>query len=67
MNNDQTTKRLLDSKALSAYLGVSESTICRMRQSGSGPAYIMVLGLPRYRRETIDAWIELQEQREGIA
>lgn len=56
------TAPLLDSKSVATFLGVSEATLCRMRQDRSGPAFIDVRGRPRYREAALAAWVDEQER-----
>jgi len=62
MNTGTSTAPLLDSKTAAAYLGISEATLCRMRQDGSGPAFIDVRGRPRYRDTALIEWVDTQER-----
>ncbi|WP_382303937.1 helix-turn-helix transcriptional regulator [Herbiconiux sp. UC225_62] len=52
---------LLDSRALAAYLNVSVSTLSRMRHDGTGPSFILIRGVARYRMSAINSWIENRE------
>lgn len=62
MNIGTSTTPLLDSKTVATYLGISEATLCRMRQDGSGPAFIDVRGRPRYRDTALIEWVDTQER-----
>jgi predicted DNA-binding transcriptional regulator AlpA len=60
-----TDARLLDSREVSAYLRVSESTLSRWRASGAGPPFLRLGGIARYRAERLDAWLAEAEHRRG--
>ena len=62
MNIATSTAPLLDSKTVAGYLGISEATLCRMRQDGSGPAFVDVRGRPRYRDTALIEWVNTQER-----
>lgn len=53
-------EKLLNTKQLAEYFGVSESTIVQYRLNGIGPKYIKIGHLVRYRKIDADAWIEKQ-------
>jgi predicted DNA-binding transcriptional regulator AlpA len=42
------------------YLQVSTSTLCRWRQRHTGPKFVNVGGMPRYRVSDVDAWLDEQ-------
>lgn len=44
-------------KEASAFLNVSESTLCRWRRTHEGPSWINLKGIPRYRREDLDQYV----------
>ena len=48
---------LWTSKEASAFLNVSESTLCRWRRTHVGPSWINLKGIPRYRREDLDEYV----------
>lgn len=53
------TDRLLTTREVASLLAVAPSTVCRMRQQGSGPAVIWVTpSVPRYRLADVEAWLE---------
>jgi hypothetical protein len=52
---------------VAAYLNVSEATVSRWRKRGVGPGCIHIAGVARYRPETVRAWIESMEDRNGGA
>ncbi|WP_062383357.1 helix-turn-helix transcriptional regulator [Demequina iriomotensis] len=52
---------LITPETLSAKLGVKITTLAEWRVKGKGPAYIRVGRSPRYRPESIDAWLLAQE------
>jgi hypothetical protein len=55
------------SSDVAAFLDVSEATLSRWRKRGLGPGCIHVAGVARYRPETVCAWIESVEGRDGGA
>lgn len=62
MTEQEQQSRLLTPREAAAYLRVSESTMSRWRSAGTGPPFLSLGGIARYRREAIDAWLSLQEQ-----
>ena len=51
--------RLLTKKEVAAYLRVDRRTLARMITSGRFPPPILISpGCPRWRQETIDAWVD---------
>ena len=54
-----TELKLLSPTEVSKILGVATSTLCRMRQSGTGPRCVWVTDhAPRYRVDDILAYVE---------
>lgn len=43
-------------------LGVKAKTLANWRVAGTGPQFVKVGGLVRYRRSTIEAWLVAQER-----
>lgn len=61
---DTAISPLMDSREVASYLKVSESTLSRWRSAGTGPPFIRLGGIARYRLETIDVWLrDLEPQR----
>lgn len=56
---------LLDSREVAAYLKVSESTLSRWRTDHTGPPFLRLGGIARYRLATIDDWLESKEKPHG--
>jgi predicted DNA-binding transcriptional regulator AlpA len=54
---------LLDPDDLAAYLKIDVRSLRRLRNSDGFPKPIMLGGSPRWRRETIDAWLAEQEEQ----
>lgn len=52
---------------VAAFLNVSEATVSRWRKRGVGPGCIHIAGVARYRPETVRAWVESMEGRDGGA
>lgn len=48
---------LMYSREVAAYLKVSESTLSRWRSAGSGPPYLRLGGIARYRLDAVDRWL----------
>lgn len=53
---------LLDTRELSALLGVHEGTLANWRWRGIGPRWIKARGWVRYRREDVELWLDQQAQ-----
>lgn len=51
---------LMTTKEVAAYLGVAVSTLLLYRAMGTGPAYIKMRRLVRYRKSEVDAWLDEQ-------
>lgn len=58
------SEELLTQQQLADELQVSQRTLERWRQQGTGPAFIQVGRSPRYRRSDIDTWLD-QRRRTG--
>ena len=56
------TSPLLHSRDVATYLKVSESTLSRWRSAGTGPPFIRMSGIARYRIEAVEAWLSELEQ-----
>lgn len=50
-------QKLLTTKELAKYLGIGESTLLQYRFDGTGPAYIKLGHLVRYRTSDVEAWL----------
>lgn len=48
---------LMHSREVAAYLKVSESTLSRWRSAGTGPPFLRLGGIARYRLDTVDRWL----------
>ncbi len=55
--------KLLDTKQLADYLGIAVSTILQYRADGTGPQYIKLGHLVRYRISDVEAWLEAKVAR----
>lgn len=53
-------QKLIDSKQLAEWLGVSRTKVDHMRCDGTGPSYFKVGLQVRYRVADVEAWIERQ-------
>lgn len=49
---------LLDSREVATYLKVSESTLSRWRADRTGPPFVRMGTIARYRLDAVDAWLE---------
>ena len=50
-------QKLLTTKELAKYLGIGESTLLQYRFDGTGPAYIKLGHLVRYKISDVEAWL----------
>ena len=50
-------QKLLTTKELAKYLGIGESTLLQYRFDGTGPSYIKLGHLVRYRISDVEAWL----------
>ena len=48
---------LMHSREVAAYLKVSESTLSRWRSAGTGPPFLRLGGIARYRLDAVDLWL----------
>ncbi len=48
---------LMPSREVAAYLKVSESTLSRWRSAGTGPPFLRLGGIARYRLDAVDCWL----------
>ncbi len=48
---------LMDSREVAAYLKVSESTLSRWRSARTGPPFLRLGGIARYRLDALDRWL----------
>jgi excisionase family DNA binding protein len=53
---------MMSEKELATYLGLSLSTVRRLRYAGEGPPVTWLGKRPRYRRASVNAWLERQER-----
>lgn len=50
---------LMTTEEVASWLRVSPSTLCRWRQSGSGPRVLwLARGVPRYRADDVQRWLD---------
>lgn len=57
---ETTNEQLMGTEGVAAYLDVPIATVRKWRYEGTGPRGIKVGRLVRYRREDVDAWLELR-------
>lgn len=55
--------KLLDTKQLAQYLGIAASTIFQYRADGTGPQYIKLGHLVRYRISDVEKWLDTKTPR----
>lgn len=55
--------KLLDTKQLAQYLGIAASTILQYRADGTGPQYIKLGHLVRYRISDVEKWLDAKTPR----
>lgn len=48
---------LLDSREVATYLKVSESTLSRWRTERTGPPFLRMGAITRYRLDAVDVWL----------
>ena len=48
---------LMHSREVAAYLKESESTLSRWRSAGTGPPFLRLGGIARYRLDAVDRWL----------
>ncbi|MCT1385882.1 helix-turn-helix domain-containing protein [Brachybacterium sp. p3-SID1565] len=48
---------LMHSREVAACLKVSESTLSRWRSAGTGPPFLRLGGIARYRLDAVDRWL----------
>jgi excisionase family DNA binding protein len=65
--NGTTDERLMTIDDLSEMLGISIETLCGWRHRGEGPQGYRVGRHVRYRRSTVEAWLEGQADRRDIS
>ena len=54
---------VLDAVAAARYMGLSASTLAKMRLSGNSPAFLKLGRRVLYRRVDLDAWLESRTAR----
>jgi predicted DNA-binding transcriptional regulator AlpA len=55
--------RLLKPRDAANLLGLSESTLAKLRLSGGGPEYLKLGRSIRYARKSLDTWIAARARR----
>ena len=56
--NQKPFERLLNDHEVAARVGVSVATVRRWRQLGTGPLYLKIGALVRYRPQDIHDWLD---------
>jgi hypothetical protein len=59
-------RRMMRAGSASAYLGLAESTLAKMRMRGDGPAYIKANKVVLYDSADCDAWLD-QRRRQSTS
>lgn len=54
------TRELMDESALAAFIGVAVQTLQKWRWQRSGPAFVKIGRLVRYRRADVERWLDAQ-------
>jgi predicted DNA-binding transcriptional regulator AlpA len=58
-----TSPSVLDAVTAAHYLGISPSTLAKLRLTGNGPVYCKLGRRVVYRREDLEAWLESRVAR----
>jgi predicted DNA-binding transcriptional regulator AlpA len=58
-----TSPSVLDAVTSAHYLGISPSTLAKLRLTGNGPVYCKLGRRVVYRREDLEAWLESRVAR----
>jgi predicted DNA-binding transcriptional regulator AlpA len=61
----RTPEELIDEPTLADDLGASHPTVITWRRNGTGPDYIRVGRLIRYRPSDVERWLEERTQRQS--
>lgn len=73
MHNAQTAgttpapRQRLRAPAAAAYLGLSPSTLAKLRCAGGGPAFTKLGRVVVYERYDLDAWVDAQGKRHSTS
>ena len=59
-NYSVTLPPVFSPQVLSEYVGIPATTLAQWRWAGTGPAYVKVGRMVRYRREDVEAWLDSQ-------
>lgn len=64
MSREKTSQNdmLIDVKETARLLGVRPRTVYHMLKTDDGPPHIRLGGLIKFRRQSVEAWLEEQEQ-----
>lgn len=54
----------ISAKAAADYVGLSESTLAKLRLKGNGPIYCKLGRRVVYRRSDLDAWLQSRSTRD---
>lgn len=57
---------VMDTEQAAAYLGVSAALLEALRVKGGGPKYAKFARLVRYRRVSLDEWLESRERTNTV-
>lgn len=60
-------EKLLITKEVAEYLDIAISTLMQYRVNRTGPIYIKLGQLVRYRKADMDAWLKARENQEKIS
>ena len=56
-------EKLLTTKEVADYLDIAISTLMQYRVNGTGPIYIKLGQLVRYRKSDVDTWLKTREKQ----
>ena len=61
------TERLLTTREVATFLGLSPETVLRRWRAGELPAYRLASNVLRFRESEIEAWLEAQRKVPEVA
>jgi predicted DNA-binding transcriptional regulator AlpA len=59
--NNAIREKLLSTKELAEYLGITEWTLAHYRMDGTGPEYIKLGHVVRYKINDVEKWLEAKK------
>ena len=67
MANSLTLPPLFSPQVLSEYVEIPTTTLAQWRWAGTGPAYVKVGRMVRYRRDDVESWLDSQRHETAEA